>query len=158
MESQRWLGDEGGCGCAWLCKVGVSTDTGLLVLGAGKRAGVTLFSCSTLMGGSVSVAPGSCCSGWKLTDVPPTPAPFQFPDIVEFSETMANAGKTVIVAALDGTFQRKVRHLIQALEGIWREGRAWEGQGQPCEPLLSMQCYLDDPGLTPGGALSRAVS
>ncbi|XP_059990966.1 thymidine kinase, cytosolic isoform X3 [Lagenorhynchus albirostris] len=31
-----------------------------------------------------------------------------FPDIVEFSETMANAGKTVIVAALDGTFQRKV--------------------------------------------------
>ncbi|XP_004693474.1 PREDICTED: thymidine kinase, cytosolic [Condylura cristata] len=31
-----------------------------------------------------------------------------FPDIVEFSEAMANAGKTVIVAALDGTFQRKV--------------------------------------------------
>ncbi|KAM9005166.1 thymidine kinase, cytosolic isoform X2 [Sarcophilus harrisii] len=31
-----------------------------------------------------------------------------FPDIVEFSESMANAGKTVIVAALDGTFQRKV--------------------------------------------------
>ncbi|KAM6472913.1 thymidine kinase, cytosolic [Liasis olivaceus] len=30
-----------------------------------------------------------------------------FPDIVEFCETMANAGKTVIVAALDGTFQRK---------------------------------------------------
>ena len=32
----------------------------------------------------------------------------QFPDIVEFCEEMANAGKTVIVAALDGTFQRKV--------------------------------------------------
>ncbi|XP_058417748.1 thymidine kinase, cytosolic isoform X2 [Diceros bicornis minor] len=31
-----------------------------------------------------------------------------FPDISEFSEDMANAGKTVIVAALDGTFQRKV--------------------------------------------------
>ncbi|XP_069848986.1 thymidine kinase, cytosolic isoform X3 [Dipodomys merriami] len=31
-----------------------------------------------------------------------------FPDIVEFCETMANNGKTVIVAALDGTFQRKV--------------------------------------------------
>ena len=31
-----------------------------------------------------------------------------FPDIVEFCEEMANAGKTVIVAALDGTFQRKV--------------------------------------------------
>ncbi|XP_028608658.1 thymidine kinase, cytosolic [Grammomys surdaster] len=30
-----------------------------------------------------------------------------FPDIVEFCETMANEGKTVIVAALDGTFQRK---------------------------------------------------
>ena len=35
-------------------------------------------------------------------------AVFQFPDIVEFCEEMANAGKTVIVAALDGTFQRKV--------------------------------------------------
>ncbi|XP_063149393.1 LOW QUALITY PROTEIN: thymidine kinase, cytosolic [Candoia aspera] len=30
-----------------------------------------------------------------------------FPDIIEFCETMANEGKTVIVAALDGTFQRK---------------------------------------------------
>uniref|UniRef100_A0A8C0VFG2 Thymidine kinase n=1 Tax=Cyanistes caeruleus TaxID=156563 RepID=A0A8C0VFG2_CYACU len=32
-----------------------------------------------------------------------------FPDIVEFCETMANTGKTIIVAALDGTFQRKVK-------------------------------------------------
>ena len=32
----------------------------------------------------------------------------QFPDLVEFCEEMANSGKTVIVAALDGTFQRKV--------------------------------------------------
>lgn len=31
-----------------------------------------------------------------------------FPDIVPFCEEMANAGKTIIVAALDGTFQRKV--------------------------------------------------
>ncbi|XP_050702971.1 thymidine kinase, cytosolic-like [Eriocheir sinensis] len=30
-----------------------------------------------------------------------------FPDTVEFAEDMANRGKTVIVAALDGTFQRK---------------------------------------------------
>ena len=30
-----------------------------------------------------------------------------FPDLVEFCENMANAGKAVIVAALDGTFQRK---------------------------------------------------
>ncbi|XP_075895181.1 thymidine kinase, cytosolic-like [Nelusetta ayraudi] len=30
-----------------------------------------------------------------------------FPDTVEFCEEMANLGKTVIVAALDGTFQRK---------------------------------------------------
>ncbi|XP_066984793.1 thymidine kinase, cytosolic-like [Macrobrachium rosenbergii] len=29
-----------------------------------------------------------------------------FPDTVEFAEEMANRGKTVIVAALDGTFQR----------------------------------------------------
>lgn len=30
-----------------------------------------------------------------------------FPDVVSFCEFMANAGKVVIVAALDGTFQRK---------------------------------------------------
>lgn len=31
----------------------------------------------------------------------------KFPDIVSFSERWANQGRTVIVAALDGTFQRK---------------------------------------------------
>jgi thymidine kinase len=30
-----------------------------------------------------------------------------FPDVVEVSEELANAGKVVIIAALDGTFQRK---------------------------------------------------
>jgi len=30
-----------------------------------------------------------------------------FPDVVSFCEQMANMGKVVIVAALDGTFQRK---------------------------------------------------
>ena len=30
-----------------------------------------------------------------------------YPDLVEFSERMANEGKIVVVAALDGTFQRK---------------------------------------------------
>jgi hypothetical protein len=32
----------------------------------------------------------------------------KYKDVVEFSEKMANAGKIVIVSALDGTFQRKV--------------------------------------------------
>ena len=45
-----------------------------------------------------------------------------YPDIVEFSETMANAGKTVIIAALDGTFQRrpfgKALNLISKCESI----------------------------------------
>lgn len=54
--------------------------------------------------------------GWALTP----PRAFQFPDIVEFSENMANNGKTVIVAALDGTFQRKVR------QRVWVLGRAPE--------------------------------
>ncbi|CAG2208677.1 TK [Mytilus edulis] len=31
-----------------------------------------------------------------------------FPDVVSFSDEMAERGKTVIVAALDGTFQKKV--------------------------------------------------
>ena len=29
----------------------------------------------------------------------------QFPDVLEFCEAMANAGKIVVVAALDGTYQ-----------------------------------------------------
>ncbi len=32
-----------------------------------------------------------------------------FPDLVEFCEMAANSGKTVLVAALDSTFQRQVR-------------------------------------------------
>jgi thymidine kinase len=31
-----------------------------------------------------------------------------FPDLLPFAEAVANAGKIVVVAALDGTFQRKV--------------------------------------------------
>lgn len=31
----------------------------------------------------------------------------QFPDIVEVAEALADAGKTVVVAALDGTFKRE---------------------------------------------------
>jgi len=45
-----------------------------------------------------------------------------FPDIVNFCEKMANDGKTVIVAALDGTFQRKafgeVLQLIPMAESV----------------------------------------
>ncbi|NWY68238.1 KITH protein, partial [Erithacus rubecula] len=45
-----------------------------------------------------------------------------FPDVVEFCETMANAGKTVIVAALDGTFQRKafgsILNLVPLAESV----------------------------------------
>ncbi|NXR35356.1 KITH protein, partial [Zosterops hypoxanthus] len=45
-----------------------------------------------------------------------------FPDIVDFCEKMANAGKTVIVAALDGTFQRKafgsILHLVPLAESV----------------------------------------
>lgn len=55
--------------------------------------------------------------------------PPQFPDIVEFSEAMANAGKTVIVAALDGTFQRKVRRVVRVLGWDREGGRAWAGTG-----------------------------
>ncbi|XP_072516725.1 thymidine kinase, cytosolic [Salminus brasiliensis] len=45
-----------------------------------------------------------------------------FPDTVEFCEEMANMGKTVIVAALDGTFQRKpfgnILNLVPLAESV----------------------------------------
>ncbi|KPP70063.1 thymidine kinase, cytosolic-like [Scleropages formosus] len=45
-----------------------------------------------------------------------------FPDTVEFCEEMANMGKTVIIAALDGTFQRKpfgnILNLVPLAESV----------------------------------------
>ena len=40
----------------------------------------------------------------------------QFPDVVTFADEMAEKGKIVIVAALDGTFQKKV--IIKASNGV----------------------------------------
>ncbi|XP_069951822.1 thymidine kinase, cytosolic isoform X2 [Cherax quadricarinatus] len=45
-----------------------------------------------------------------------------FPDTVEFAEEMANCGKIVIVAALDGTYQRlqfgNILHLVPLAESV----------------------------------------
>ncbi|KAG5832660.1 thymidine kinase, cytosolic-like [Anguilla rostrata] len=45
-----------------------------------------------------------------------------FPDTVEFCEEMANMGKTIIVAALDGTYQRKpygnILNLVPLAESV----------------------------------------
>ncbi|KAJ0044279.1 hypothetical protein NL108_003688, partial [Boleophthalmus pectinirostris] len=45
-----------------------------------------------------------------------------FPDIVPFAEEMANLGKVIIVAALDGTFQRKafgnILNLVPLAESV----------------------------------------
>ncbi|KAI0218122.1 Thymidine kinase, cytosolic [Lamellibrachia satsuma] len=45
-----------------------------------------------------------------------------FPDIIEFCERLANKGKTVIVAALDGTFQRQgfgdILNLVPLAESV----------------------------------------
>ena len=50
---------------------------------------------------------GSCISLYfKYVDA--LSSAFQFSDAVEFCESMADLGKIVIVAALDGTYQRQV--------------------------------------------------
>ena len=46
----------------------------------------------------------------------------QFPDTVDFCEQMANNGKTVIVAALDGTFQREVNDIISEFQWRYMQG------------------------------------
>jgi hypothetical protein len=45
---------------------------------------------------------------WREYDVVGIDEGQFFPDLLSFCETVANAGKVVVVAALDGTFQRKV--------------------------------------------------
>uniref|UniRef100_A0A1A8PBS3 Thymidine kinase n=2 Tax=Nothobranchius TaxID=28779 RepID=A0A1A8PBS3_9TELE len=58
-----------------------------------------------------------------------------FPDTVEFCEEMANLGKTIIVAALDGTFQRKpfgnILNLVPLAESVVKLH------------AVCMQCYKD---------------
>ncbi|KAM7426030.1 Thymidine kinase [Porites harrisoni] len=58
-----------------------------------------------------------------------------FPDIVEFSEEMASLGKIVIVAALDGTFQRQafggVLNLVPLAESVVKLN------------AVCMHCYQD---------------
>ncbi|XP_077574499.1 thymidine kinase, cytosolic [Stigmatopora nigra] len=58
-----------------------------------------------------------------------------FPDTVEFCEEMANLGKTVIVAALDGTFQRmpfgNILNLVPLAESVVKLH------------AVCMQCYQD---------------
>lgn len=67
---------------------------------------------------------------WDLSS-PLSDSMLQFPDTVEFSEEMANLGKTVIVAALDATFQRKVRPSC-----FWHGGAPSETKNT--SPALSM--------------------
>lgn len=58
-----------------------------------------------------------------------------FPDIVPFCEDMANGGKVVIVAALDGTFQRKgfgsILELVPLAESVTKL------------TAVCMMCYAD---------------
>lgn len=58
-------------------------------------------------------------------------------DIVEYAEHWANQGKIVIIAALDGTFQRKAFNCILELIPLAEE------VSTPCSiiPLLS-PCYV----------------
>lgn len=84
----------------------------------------------------------------------------QFPDIVEFCEAMANAGKTVIVAALDGTFQRKVRPGPGLGWGREGEGPQWaQGSIETSAPRGAICCRRRRLGRgTQGVALGEARS
>ena len=57
-------------------------------------------------------------SSWRDYDVIGIDEGQFFPDLIPFCEAAANAGKTVLVAALDSTFQRLVSTVMQAQ--AWR--------------------------------------
>ena len=61
-----------------------------------------------------------------------------FPDLLPFCEAVSNAGKTVVVAALDGTFQRKVSAMHACVRMLVAPVRAQlcQGQGLPARRLL----------------------
>ncbi|KAK2112168.1 hypothetical protein P7K49_011915 [Saguinus oedipus] len=103
--------------------------------GQGKRLGSRGYACR-LLGVHAWTVPSLSlmeelellrAEWWELSDLAASPLGLQgaaarFPDIVEFCEAMANAGKTVIVAALDGTFQRKafgtILNLVPLAESV----------------------------------------
>ena len=69
-----------------------------------------------------------------------------FPDLVNFCEKMANAGKAVIVAALDGTFQRKgfptVMELIPLAEHVVKlNAVCMVCFGEGCSVLPTFDCF-----------------
>lgn len=106
--------------------------------------------------GGVSAAPGSCYPGQKLTPSSSSHPFPQFPDIVEFCENMANSGKTVIVAALDGTFQRKVKCLVQVLGWDWGRRGLGRAQNWTAQPALDAHTmpeprHSGQPDPAPGG-------
>ncbi|XP_057571655.1 thymidine kinase, cytosolic isoform X1 [Hippopotamus amphibius kiboko] len=93
-----------------------------------------------------------------------------FPDIVEFSESMANEGKTVIVAALDGTFQRKafgsILNLVPLAESVvkltavcmecFREAAYTKRLG--VEKEVAPSCLLHGVGVGVGGCRTPTQS
>lgn len=58
-------------------------------------------------------------------------------DLVEYAERWANAGKTVIVAALDGTFQRKPFNQILQLVPLAEEVGIMQPMPMPAFPAAS---------------------
>lgn len=84
-----------------------------------------------------------------------------YPDIVEFSETMASAGKTVIIAALDGTFQRrpfgKALNLISKCESITKLSAICKETGNDA-PFTKRIIDIKDEELIGGSDLYYAVS
>jgi thymidine kinase len=66
---------------------------------------------------------------WREYDVVGIDEGQFFPDLEVFCETVANAGKVVVVAALDGTFQRKVCARTHASGGGGGGGGGAGGRG-----------------------------
>ncbi|KAH0787760.1 thymidine kinase family protein [Histomonas meleagridis] len=84
-----------------------------------------------------------------------------FPDIVEFSQELANQGKRVIIAALDGTFQRKpfgqILRLISKCESIKKLSAVCTITGKKA-PFSQRLVKSDDIELIGGAEMYRAAS
>ena len=71
-----------------------------------------------------------------------------FPDVVDWAESMANMGKVVVVAALDGTFQRKPFGDILSLVPLAEEVTKLKAVCMNCfeEAAFSKRITSDDEG------------
>jgi thymidine kinase len=100
-------------GCVVVCPTNHDPGAAVAVAGVATQACVSTHD-SQMQDAVPCAALADLGDTWREYDVVGIDEGQFFPDLVEFCEAAANAGKHVIVSALDSTFERKVCACVRA--------------------------------------------